>query len=114
VLNPFVGLEIVSRLLDALNARGFDLLKRGKLASLIVEELRRGLDQERTAWAERLFKGRFAAGKIQFRLRLDEHHWRMPKTVASGGGVDRKDAVVKPTGTVSRCPPPDASLPVTP
>lgn len=81
VPNPFVGREIVSRLLDALEARGFDPLKRGKLASLIVEELRRGLEQERTARAERLFKERVAAGSIQFRLRLDGRDWRMPQTV---------------------------------
>ena len=81
VPNPFVGREIVGRLLEALEARGFDPLKRGKLASLIVEELRRGLDQERTARAERLFKDRVAAGQIQFRLRLDGHDWPMPKTV---------------------------------
>ncbi len=81
VPNPFVGREIVGRLLDALDARGFDPLKRGKLASLIVEELRRGLDQARTARAERLFKDRVAAGKIQFRLRLDGRNWRMPTRI---------------------------------
>lgn len=81
VPNPFVGREIVGRLLDALDARGFDPLKRGKLASLIVEELRRGLDQERTARAERLFKNQVAAGNIQFRLRLDGRNWQMPTRV---------------------------------
>ena len=29
--------------------------------------------------------------------------------VASDGGVDRREAVVKPTGTYSRRPPPDAT-----
>ncbi len=78
VLNPFVGRQIVARLVEALKARGFDDDKLGKLTSLIVEELRRGLDMERTARAERLFKDEVAAGRIQFRLRLDGWNWRMP------------------------------------
>lgn len=80
VLNPFVGREVVGRLLDRLEARGFDAGKIGRLAGLIVEELRRGLDGERTARAEALFKGEVAAGSIQFRLRLDGRNWRMPAT----------------------------------
>lgn len=78
VLNPFVGRQIVARLVEALKARGFDDDKLGKLTSLIVEELRRGLDAERTARAEKLFKDEVAAGRIQFRLRLDGRNWRMP------------------------------------
>lgn len=78
LLNPFVGREIVGRLLDRLEARGFDGGKVGKLAGLIVEELRRGLDAERVARAEALFKAEVAAGAIQFRLRLDGRNWRMP------------------------------------
>ncbi len=31
--------------------------------------------------------------------------------MASGGGVDSRDAVAKPTGTYSRRPPPDATRP---
>lgn len=80
VLNPFVGREIVGRLLDRLEARGFDAGKIGRLAGLIMEELRKGLDAERTARAETLFKGEVAAGAIQFRLRLDGRNWRMPAT----------------------------------
>lgn len=80
VLNPFVGREIVGRLLDRLEARGFDAGKIGSLAGLIVEELRRGLDAERAARAETLFKADVSAGTIQFRLRLDGRNWRMPPT----------------------------------
>jgi len=79
VLNPFVGREIVGRFVEALKARGFDDDKIGQLTSLIVEELRRGLDGERTSRAEALFKAEVAAGRIQFRLRLEgKHNWRMP------------------------------------
>lgn len=78
VPNPFVGREIVGRLLVALRGRGLDDTKVGQLAGLIVEELRKGLDTERNARAETLFKAEVAAGRIQFRLRLDGRNWRMP------------------------------------
>ena len=78
VLNPFVGRQIVVGFVEALRARGFDDDKLGKFTSLIVEELRRGLEAERTARAEKLFKDEVSAGRIQFRLRLDGRNWRMP------------------------------------
>jgi len=81
VLNPFVGNEIVERMLAALHVRGFDESKIGKLASLIVEELRNGLDNQRTERGEAFFKVEVAAGRIQFRLRLDGANWRMPKSI---------------------------------
>lgn len=81
VLNPFVGREIVGATLAALRARGFDDAKLGLLASLIVEELRKGLDAARNARAETLFKAEVAAGCIQFRLRLDGRNWRMPFSI---------------------------------
>ena len=78
VANPFVGREIVGNLLAALHIRGFDNVKLGKLANLIIEELRKGLDSECAARAEALFKAEVVAGRIQFRLRLDNRNWRMP------------------------------------
>ena len=78
VPNPFVGREIVGKLLSALEARGFDEAKLGGLAGLIVEELRKGLDTERAVRAEALFKAEVKEGRIQFRLRLDGRNWRMP------------------------------------
>ena len=78
VPNAFVGREIVGRLLAALHRRGFDETKIGQLAGLIVEELRKGLDKERDARAEAIFKDDVASGRIQFRLRLDGRNWRMP------------------------------------
>lgn len=81
VPNPFVGREIVGATLAALRARGFDDAKLGLLASLIVEELRKGLDAARNAHAEALFKAEVAAGRIQFRLRLDGRNWRMPFSI---------------------------------
>ena len=46
-----------------------------------MEELRKGLDIERTVRAERFFKSEVEAGRIQFRLRLDGRNWRMPFTI---------------------------------
>jgi type III restriction enzyme len=81
VLNPFVGWEVVTQLVAALRERGFDDARLGSLSSLIIEELRRGLDAERTRRAETLFKADVAAGRIQFRLRLDGRNWQMPQTI---------------------------------
>jgi type III restriction enzyme len=81
VPNPFVGREIVGATAAALRARGFDDDRLGQIASLIVEELRKGLDAARNARAEALFKAEVAAGRIQFRLRLDGRNWRMPFSV---------------------------------
>jgi type III restriction enzyme len=81
VPNPFVGREIVGATVATLRARGFDDAKLGRLASLIVEELRNGLDAARNVYAESLFKTDVAAGRIQFRLRLDGRNWRMPFSI---------------------------------
>ncbi|MFN3500839.1 MAG: DEAD/DEAH box helicase [Allorhizobium sp.] len=81
VPNPFVGREIVGAMIAALRARGFDDGRLGQIASLVVEELRKGLDAVRHARAEALFKAEVAAGRIQFRLRLDGRNWRMPFSV---------------------------------
>ena len=78
VPNPFVGRAIVGRLLSELRNRGFDDRDLGRLATLIVEELRNGLRAERDARAETLFKTGATEGRIQFHLRLDGHDWRMP------------------------------------
>jgi len=78
VPNTFVGREIVGRLIDALYVRGFDDAKLGKLATLIVEELHKGLDAVRLEKAEAFFKTQVVAGYIQFHLRLDGRNWLMP------------------------------------
>lgn len=81
VPNPFVCREIVGATVTALRARGFDDAKLGLLASLIVEELRKGLEAARNARAEAQFKTEVTAGRIQFRLRLDGRNWRMPFSI---------------------------------
>ena len=81
VPNPFVGRDIVETMLTVLRARGFDEQKLGRFSSLIIDELRKGLDLERTSRAEAQFKADVQSGRIQFRLRLDGNNWRMPHTV---------------------------------
>lgn len=81
ILNPFVARHVVGKLLDALRGRGFSDEKIGQHAGLILDELRKGLDAERTRRAEALFRARVADGTIQFRLRVDGRNWQMPKEV---------------------------------
>ena len=78
VPNPFVGQEIVSRVIDRLVRRGFDETKLGQLSGLIVEVLRAELEKERNARAEVIFRREVEASTIQFRLRLDGRDWKMP------------------------------------
>ncbi|MGD9743193.1 MAG: DEAD/DEAH box helicase [Parvibaculaceae bacterium] len=102
VPNPFVGREIVGALIGALRARGFDDAKLGALAGLIVEELRKGLDAERAARAEKLFKAEVAAGRIQFRLRIDGRNWKMPFTVETTEPINGRQLLSKTGGALER------------
>ena len=102
VPNPFVGREIVGHLVEALRARGFDESRIGQLSSLIVEELRKGLDTERTRRAEALFKAEVAAGRIQFRLRLDGRNWRMPFTVETTEPENARQLLSKTGGPLEK------------
>jgi type III restriction enzyme len=102
VPNPFVGREIIGRLLVALEKRGFDADKIGALDGLILEELRKGLDAERAARAEKIFKADVAAGRIRFRLRLDGKNWRMPFTVETTEPDTGRQLVGKSGGALER------------
>lgn len=102
VPNPFVGREIVGRLIDALKMRGFDQARLGACAALIVEELRKGLELERNARAEARFKAEVAAGNIQFRLRLDGRNWRMPTTIETTEPEDGRQLVNRTGGPLER------------
>lgn len=102
VLNPFVGREIVGALIAALRARGFDDAKLGTLAGLIVDELRKGLDAARTARAEALFKAEVAAGRIQFRLRLDGRNWRMPFRIETTEPEDARQLLSRTGGPLEK------------
>ena len=102
VPNAFVSREIVARLLTALRKRGFNNMRIGPLADLIVEELRKGLDAERNTRAEALFKKNVAAGRIQFRLRLDNSNWQMPFQMETAESDTARQLVNKIGGSLEK------------
>ena len=93
VPNPFVGREIVGRLLAALHERGFDDEKLGRFQALITEELRSGLADARDSQARAHFRNEVLAGRIQFSLRLDGRDWRMPFEIDTTEPVDARQLV---------------------
>lgn len=100
--NPFVAREVVGRLIEALRARGFQKEKLGLFATLIAAELRRGLDNARTERAETLFKDEVAAGRIQFRLRLDGRNWRMPDTMETTESENARQLLSRTGGPLEK------------
>lgn len=78
VPNAWWGREIIGQVTAGLEARGFNDKRLGELSGLIVEELRKWLDDQRDTKAEVLFRAEVDAGRIQFRLRTDGSNWRMP------------------------------------
>jgi type III restriction enzyme len=102
VPNPFVGREIVGAVVAGLKSRGFDDAKLGSLSSLIVEELRKGLDEVRSKLAEKRFKAEVAAGRIQFRLRIDGQNWRMPFTVETTEPENARQLVSRTGGPLEK------------
>lgn len=102
VPNPFLGREIVGRLLDALRGRNFDDRKLGGIARLVVEELRKGLDAERDSRAEALFKEGVEGGRIQFRLRLDGRDWRMPSQLDTSEPPGSRQFLTQSGGPLQR------------
>jgi type III restriction enzyme len=81
VPNPCVARALVGSLVKALKKRGFDDVKLGAASSYILEELRRWLQEQRDALAEKQFMADVAAERIQFRLRADRQLWRMPTEI---------------------------------
>jgi len=102
VQNPFVGREIVGSMIAALDARGFNADKLGRLATLIVDELRKGLDMARAVFAEARFKAEVEAGRIQFRLRLDGRNWRMPMTEETTLSENARQVVSRTGGPLEK------------
>ena len=79
VSNPFVARDIIHLMLTRLENRGFNAEKLGRLSGVIIDTLRKGLDEERSNRAEGLFQDEVKAERIQFRLRLDGRNWQLPK-----------------------------------
>ena len=91
--NPFVAWSIVGRFSRRLRERGFDDAKLGEVGGLMVESLRNGLNAARDEMAEALFKRDVAAGRIQFRLRVDGGNWRMPRASETTQAVGARQLI---------------------
>jgi type III restriction enzyme len=76
--NPWFAREFIGAVQLGLLSAGFIEQKLGQINGLIVEELRKWLDEQRAIKAEALFKDEVLAGRIQFRLRVDGNNWHMP------------------------------------
>lgn len=78
VPNSWWARDIIGDLIIGLESRGFDKAQLNRLAGLIVEELRKWLEEQRNEKAEALFRAEVLAGRIQFRLRADGRNWQLP------------------------------------
>ncbi len=83
VPNPWLARELVGKLMDGMQAKGFTAAKMGELSSFILDELRKHLLSERDRLSEHQFMADVAAERIQFRLRADSKNWTMPDQLES-------------------------------
>lgn len=81
VPNAWLAYNLVDRLVKALKERGFDDDKLGKLSSVVIQELRKGIELQRDSMAEIKFMQNVDRGFIQFRLRTDGNNWKVPQTI---------------------------------
>ncbi len=80
VPNAWWARDMIGQLLAGLESRGFGKAQVNQLSGLIVEELRKWLEEQRNEKAEALFRTEVLAGRIQFRLRADGRNWKLPLT----------------------------------
>ncbi len=103
VPNPWIAREIVGGVMAGLTRRGFTEQQQGERSGLIIDELRRWLDQERSRRAEELFHREVAAGHIQFRLRLDARlNWQLPFTTLTTQPEGARQLVGRNGGPLQR------------
>ena len=102
VPNPYVGREIIGRLLIRLRERGFSEELLGRLSGLIIEKLRSDLEEQRDAGAETVFRAAVTAGDIQFRLRVDGQNWRMPHVAETNELQGARQLVNKEGGPIEK------------
>ena len=81
VPNSFAAWALVDGLLAKLRGAGWDDALFGRLASFLIDELRKELVAERERQAPALFRDGLANGSIQFAVRGDSHDWQMPDEV---------------------------------
>ena len=81
VPNSFAAWALVDCLLAKLRTAGWDDALFGRLASFLIDELRKELVAERERQAPALFRDGLAKGTIAFAVRGDSHDWQMPDEV---------------------------------
>lgn len=84
VPNAFTAWALVDDLLSRLRAKGWDAADFARLASFLVDELRKELEKERERQAADLFTAGLDTGSIQFALRGDDHDWQAPFELPTG------------------------------
>lgn len=100
VPNAWHAYDLVDRLMKSLKARGFDETKLGKLSSIIIEELRKGIELQRDKKAEQKFFKDVDSGIIQFKLRTDGNNWKMPEYIETDLSETSKQ-MARPSGTLT-------------
>lgn len=98
VPNAYVARELVGRVLDRLEVRGFDADKIGRLSALIIDRLRKHLGRWRDDQAARIFAERLESGQIGFRIRGDGGDWIMP-TELFAIAPENADLLTRSSGT---------------
>lgn len=78
VPNAFAAWALVDGLLTRLHRHGWTDLDIGRLATFLIDALRKELTTERERQAPALFEQGLTSGSIQFALRGDGHDWKMP------------------------------------
>ena len=78
VPNAFTAWSLVVDLTSRLHSNGWSVAEVGRLASFIIDELRKELAGELERQSAELFAEGLDAGTIQFALRVDEHDWIAP------------------------------------
>ena len=102
VPNPYVGREIIGRVLIRLRERGFSEELLGRLSGLIIEKLRGDLGEQRDARAGTVFRAAVMAGDIQFRLRVDGQNWKMPHVTEANEPQGARQLVNKDGGPIEK------------
>lgn len=102
VPNPWIARDIIGLFVSGLKARGFSEVWLGEHAGLIVEELRKWLENQRNIKAEALFRTEVKAGRIQFRLRADGKNWQMPIEAETYEPENARQLVGKNGGPLER------------
>jgi type III restriction enzyme len=84
VPNAFTAWALVGDMLARLRTKGWDDTDFARLASFLIDELRKVLERERERQAAELFAAGLDAGTIEFALRGDEQDWQAPSELPTG------------------------------